>query len=138
MPKSCQMTGRGPAEQAVAMHCVRGRSNVTKAALLGPLCCILWAFSCAALLRADLKGTAWKSAFWRRPPSGPSHVCAHGRCNRHPVQPVTCQSTTQITALQYPPMASTNSVVTVRAATASYPSCFSRTPPCAEAMTHTR
>ena len=39
MLKFCQMTGRGLANaagQAVAMHCVRGRSGVTKPAPPGP------------------------------------------------------------------------------------------------------
>ena len=56
MPKFCQMTGRGLANaagQAVAMHCVRRRSGVTKPAPPGPLCCILWAFSGVAPLRTD-------------------------------------------------------------------------------------
>ena len=53
------------------------------------------------------------------------------------VQPVSCQSTTQITALQHAPQATTNPAVFVRAAASSHPSLCSRTPPCAEAMTHT-
>ena len=60
MLKFCQMTGPGLANaagQAVAMHCVRGRSAVTKPAPPGPLCCILWAFSGVAPLRTDGKFT---------------------------------------------------------------------------------
>ena len=59
-----------------------------------------------------------------------------GRCI--PVQPVSCQSTTQITTLQQAPQANTNSAVFSRAAAASHPSSSSRTPPCAEAMNQTR
>ena len=54
-----------------------------------------------------------------------------------PVQPVSCQSTTQITALQHAPYATANPAVFVRAAAVSYPSSCGRMPPCAEAMTHT-
>ena len=60
MLKFCQMTGPGLANaagQAVAMHCVRGRSGVTKPAPPGPLCCILWAFSGVAPRRTDGKFT---------------------------------------------------------------------------------
>ena len=103
MLKFCQMTGRGLANavgQAVAMHCVRGRSAVTKPAPPGPLCCILWAFSGVAPLRTDGKFTV--------------KLLSGGGCHRSrvtfaltggciPVQPVSCQSITQITALQHAP-----------------------------------
>ena len=67
MLKFRQMTGRGLANaagQAVAMHCVRGRSCVTKPAPPGPLCCILWAFSGVAPLRTDREINC-KAAFWQ-------------------------------------------------------------------------
>ena len=60
MLKFCQMTGPGLANaagQAVAMHCARGRSGVTKPVPPGPLCCILWAFSGVAPRRTDGKFT---------------------------------------------------------------------------------
>lgn len=103
MLKVYQMTGRGLANaagQAVAMHCVRGRSGVTKAAPPAPLCCILWAFSGVTPLRADGKFTV-------KLLSGGGRHCSRvtfaltGGCI--PVQPVSCQSTTQITALQHAP-----------------------------------
>ncbi len=105
MPSFNQMTGRGPANaagQAVAMQGVRGschscRSGVTKAAPPGPLCCTLWAFLGVAPLRADVKVTVKLLS------GGGCHrsrgtFALKGRCI--PLQPVSCQSTTQITALQ--------------------------------------
>ena len=80
MLKFHQMTGRGLANaagQAVAMRCVRGRSAVTKAAPPGPLCCILWAFSRVAPLRADGNFTV-KLLFWQRPPLFSGHFRGHG------------------------------------------------------------
>ena len=80
MLKFRQMTGRGLANaagQAVAMHCVRGRSCVTKPAPPGPLCCILWAFSGVAPLRTDGEINC-KAAFWQRPPPFSGHFRAHG------------------------------------------------------------
>ena len=103
MLKFHQMTGRGLANaagQAVAMHCVRGRSGVTKPAPPGPLYCILWAFSGVAPPRADGKFTVKLLS------GGGLHrsrvtVALTGGCI--PVQPVSSQSTTQITALQHAP-----------------------------------
>ena len=100
MPRFYQMTGRGPANaagQAVAMQGVRGRSGVTKAAPPGPLCCTLWAFLGVAPLRADVKVTVKLLS------GGGGHrsratFALTGRCI--PLQPISCQSTTQITALQ--------------------------------------
>ncbi len=100
MPKIYLMIGREPANaagQAVAMQGVRGRSGVTKAAPPGPLCYILWAFLGVAPLRADVKVTVKLLS------GGGCHhsrvtFALTGRCI--PLQPVSCQSTTQITALQ--------------------------------------
>ena len=137
MLKFCQMTGPGLANaagQAVAMHCVRGRSGVTKPAPPGPLCCILWAFSGVAPRRTDGKFTVKLLSGGGRHRSRVTFALTGG-CIA--VQPVSCQSTTQITALQHAPQATTNPAVFVRAAASSHPSFFRRTPPCAEAMTHT-
>ena len=137
MLKFCQMTGPGLANaagQAVAMHCVRGRSGVTKPAPPGPLCCILWAFSGVAPRRTDGKFTVKLLSGGGRHRSRVTFALTGG-CIA--VQPVSCQSTTQITALQHAPQATTNPAVFVRAAASSHPSLCSRTPPCAEAMTHT-
>ena len=136
MLKFCQMTGPGLANaagQAVAMHCVRGRSGVTKPAP-GPLCCILWAFSGGAPRRTDGKFTVKLLSGGGRHRSRVTFALTGGYIA---VQPVSCQSTTQITALQHAPQATTNPAVFVRAAASSHPSLCSRTPPCAEAMTHT-
>ena len=103
MLKFRQMTGRGLANaagQAVAMHCVRGRSCVTKPAPPGPLCCILWAFSGVAPLRTDGKLTAKLLSGSGRHRSRVTFALTGGCI---PVQPVSCQSTTQITALQHAP-----------------------------------
>ena len=137
MLKFCQMTGPGLANaagQAVAMHCVRGRSGVTKLAPPGPLCCILWAFSGVAPRRTDGKFTVKLLSGGGRHRSRVTFALTGG-CIA--VQPVSCQSTTQITALQHAPQATTNPAVFVRAAASSHPSLCSRTPPCTEAMTHT-
>ena len=86
------MTGRrlaNAAGQVVAMHCVRG-SGVTKAAPLGPLCCILWAFSSVAPLRADGNFTVNLFSGGGRHRSRVT-LAPTGRCI--PVQPVSCQST---------------------------------------------
>ena len=117
------------------MHCVRGRSGVTEAAPPGPLSCILWAFSgVAAQGRREIH---CKAAFWRRPPPFSGHIRAHGGLHSCAACQLSDQSTTQITALQHAPPATTNPAVFVRAAAASHPSSCSRTPPCAEAITHT-
>ena len=63
----------------------------------GPLCCILQAFSRVAPLRADGKVAVQLISGGCRHRS-PFTFALTGRCI--PVQPVSCQSTTQITALQ--------------------------------------
>ena len=108
MLKSYQMAGRGLANaaaglgrgMAVAMHCVRCRSGVKKAAPPGPLCCILRAFSGVALLRAVGKFNANLLYGGGRRRSRVTFGLT-GRCI--PVQPVSCQSTTQIILLQQAP-----------------------------------